>query len=262
MNIDLTKKLINNIENIMLFSFAIAAVLIIVLMFTDSGTVISNAINGGLIASLLAIAGTLFMAVTKYIFEAKKQEQQNYFSLSATSHMAQVAFDRHVEFCEEYINELQLIIHELFRDANHKKGMDYFYQLKAIKDKHRVWVTQSIETVLKPVESALWNMGRAGTFHRFNNTKLGIAYALFGELIQGHEQVKQEWIALDTKTKYDDNVSVYDRKEIEKKVEEQVDGGILAAIHALQNKLQIDKYVAMREAIVNHAHHHYNKARS
>ena len=30
-------------------------------------------------------------------------EMQNAFSLGATSHMAAVAFDKHIEFCEEYV---------------------------------------------------------------------------------------------------------------------------------------------------------------
>ncbi|HUU12828.1 MAG TPA: hypothetical protein VM182_03850, partial [Terriglobia bacterium] len=44
-------------------------------------------------------------------------EAQNSFSIGTTSHMANVAFDKHVLFCEEYVTEMFKALTTLFREG-------------------------------------------------------------------------------------------------------------------------------------------------
>ena len=47
-------------------------------------------------------------------------EAQNAFSIGATSHMAIVAFDKHVTFCEEYLGEMYQTLSTLFGKRRRK----------------------------------------------------------------------------------------------------------------------------------------------
>ncbi|MDE2156881.1 MAG: hypothetical protein KGJ32_13470 [Xanthomonadaceae bacterium] len=66
-----------------------------------------------------ALFGALFqIARDSAAFEKQKylQSDQQVFSLGASSHMSTIAFDKHVEFCEEYMSEVDETIGILFRD--------------------------------------------------------------------------------------------------------------------------------------------------
>jgi hypothetical protein len=89
---------------------------------------------------------------------ALKQRDQS-FNLSITSHMANVLFDKHVAFCEEYAARAHQCVRELFRDGPSENAMSIFQELTAIRQKHAPWVTADILEKLKPFEEAVWNIG-------------------------------------------------------------------------------------------------------
>src|SRR4051794_35049823 len=66
---------------------------------------------------------------------ALKQRDQS-FNLSITSHMANVLFDKHVAFCEEYAARAHQCVRELFRDGPSENAMSIFQELTAIRQKH------------------------------------------------------------------------------------------------------------------------------
>ena len=94
------------------------------------------------------------------------QDAQNRFSLGATSHMAAVAFDKHVQFCEEYVAEVHKTLHTLFREGPTEQVFPHSRALYGIQQKYSVWLTQKIEASLEQFESALRKIGANDTYRR------------------------------------------------------------------------------------------------
>jgi hypothetical protein len=86
-------------------------------------------------------------------------ELQNRFALGATSHMANVAFDRLVAFSEEYIAEVHATLASLFRNGPTDEALGHGAQLYRIRQKHALWLTLSIEKDLDVFESSLRKIG-------------------------------------------------------------------------------------------------------
>jgi hypothetical protein len=86
-------------------------------------------------------------------------ETQNAFSMGATSHMATVAFDKHIGFCEEYVEEMSKALDALIRDGiEGPLSARKFFQ---IRQKWALWLTQEIETELDLFERAITQIGGA-----------------------------------------------------------------------------------------------------
>ncbi len=88
-----------------------------------------------------------------------RQDKQNDFSLGTASHMATVAYDKHVQFCEEYINEVEKTFEELFVNGTNKNTGNLAVPLVKIKRKHTAWLTSKIEEELSEYENELINIG-------------------------------------------------------------------------------------------------------
>lgn len=87
------------------------------------------------------------------------QNRQQDFALGTASHMANVAYDKHVIFCEEYMERVQKGFQELMQHGPTKGAMNIGGDLVRIRFKHSAWLTKEIEGKLKPFEMALINMG-------------------------------------------------------------------------------------------------------
>lgn len=86
-------------------------------------------------------------------------ELQNMFSMGATSHMAEIAFDKYSEFCEEYVTEMYKALTTLTREGPHQSALDHANNLVMIQRKWAVWLTPAIEKQLYPFELALRKIG-------------------------------------------------------------------------------------------------------
>jgi hypothetical protein len=84
---------------------------------------------------------------------------QNSFSMGAASHMANVAFDKHVGFSEEYVSLVFEILSELFRKGPCQEALDGASRLLAARKRWALWVTPQVETDLERFEAALRKMG-------------------------------------------------------------------------------------------------------
>lgn len=87
------------------------------------------------------------------------QNKQQDFILSTSSHVAEVAYDKHVSFCEEYIQRVQEGRQEMFRDGASPKMINIGRDLVVIRQKHSAWLTDEIENQLKPFENVLIEIG-------------------------------------------------------------------------------------------------------
>lgn len=127
------------------------------------------AIPGG-----LSLIGALYQLVRD---EAKHQQtmllqkQKQEYDLAITSHMANVAFDKHVLFCEEYIAEMQEAMTTLTREAGSESILVHGNNLFQIQRRHAAWLTPEIEKGLEPFETALRKIGASAHFYNADPVK-------------------------------------------------------------------------------------------
>jgi len=87
------------------------------------------------------------------------QKRQQIFNLGATSHMANVAFDKHVEFCEKYMKEVHDTVLTLFREGPTAKAMEHANLFHLLRQEYAAWLTDDINNELFPFEQALRSLG-------------------------------------------------------------------------------------------------------
>lgn len=111
------------------------------------------------IAALFASVYQLMRDHAAYEKQLELLRKQQFFSLGITSHMAEVAFDKHVEFCEKYIAEVHETILTLVREGPTEKGQDHGRNLNGIRIKYDTWITDDISNPLKHFEDAIFRIG-------------------------------------------------------------------------------------------------------
>lgn len=79
--------------------------------------------------------------------------------MGAMSHMANRAFDKHVEFCEAYLAEAQETIGTLFAEGATPRALEHSYSLYRVQQKYRMWLTPKIEAELEKFERAIRTIG-------------------------------------------------------------------------------------------------------
>lgn len=112
-----------------------------------------------MVGSLLA---TLFVLLRDYMAHERAQQlidTKNNFLVGASSHMANVAFDKHVEFAEEYVAEAQEALRTLFREGPTRDALPHAAKLYSIQEKYVVWLTVALEADLEKFEAALRKIG-------------------------------------------------------------------------------------------------------
>ncbi len=112
--------------------------------------------------AILSLLGALYQLSRDEAQHTKRlavQRDQQFFDLGITSHMADVAFDKHVAFCEEYVAELHVTLQTMWREAESKLVIDHTNNLIAIRRKHAVRLTSEIEKQLDPIDLALRKLG-------------------------------------------------------------------------------------------------------
>jgi hypothetical protein len=118
--------------------------------------------------AILSIPGASAIVVALYQFVRDQaaheraldlQEKQQLFNLGVTSHMANVAFDRHVQFSEKYISTMQEGLTELFRTGPPGESLKFCQTLIDIRLSFRAWIIEDIAAKVMPFEAALRKMG-------------------------------------------------------------------------------------------------------
>lgn len=92
------------------------------------------------------------------------QDKQFQFSIGAASHMANVAFDKHVEFSEQYVAELYNTARTLFREGPSEAALNHSSDLHLLREKYAVWLTETIDKDLGDFEADLRKLGANAHF--------------------------------------------------------------------------------------------------
>ena len=113
--------------------------------------------------------GALSSYLTNWLIERQKakraretQEKQDALQIGVASHMAQVAFDKHVSFCEEYISEVSKVLHVSTRQEE-RSDLLATVELTGIRQKWAIWLSSELDADLRGLEQALLSPG-AWTF--------------------------------------------------------------------------------------------------
>jgi hypothetical protein len=121
----------------------------------DWPTVIVSLVGSGIVGP--AAAGLTKFLSDRSIERNKAQqsktllETQNAFSVGATSHMATIAFDKHIGFCEEYVEEMYKALNTLTQDGRTEEPLDT-RRFSRIRQKWALWLTHEIENKLDQFE--------------------------------------------------------------------------------------------------------------
>ena len=152
----------------------------------------------------IPLVGSLVAALVQILRDQATHEramlivaEQNRFSLGASSHMANVAFDKHVQFSEEYAEEVHKALTTLFRNGPTPEVLQHTGTLYVLQQKYAVWLTSKLEKDLEVFESALRRIG-ADAGYVYNTTdaddrqqKLNAMYKTFAE-VMGFEEWRGE----------------------------------------------------------------------
>jgi hypothetical protein len=124
-----------------------------------------------ILQNILGAAGgtALVLLLAKYLGDRSLQrltqrhskeqaEMQNAFSMGATSHMATVAFDKYVGFCEEYVEAMSNVLYSVIQAGATEKSLDAT-DLSRIRKKWALWLTDDIERKLDEFEHRITRIG-------------------------------------------------------------------------------------------------------
>jgi hypothetical protein len=111
------------------------------------------------IGALLAIIYQILRDQINFEREKEIQRKEHFFNLSVTSHMANIAFDKHVQFCEKYIKQMHEGLIKLSQDGPTQEALSIAVELSKIKKEFRTWLTKDIMDSVKQYEEALLDIG-------------------------------------------------------------------------------------------------------
>jgi hypothetical protein len=111
------------------------------------------------LGALFAAVFQVFRDQAAYERQLLLQSQQQAFSLGAASRMATLAFEKHAEFCEKYVAEVNLTIYTLIREGPTRLALDHASRLVKLKAEYSAWLTKDIHKGLEPFEAALREIG-------------------------------------------------------------------------------------------------------
>ena len=143
--------------------------IVAVISFLAAFTLPTDEIIKGIYASpgLLALFGALYQILKEQSAHERKidlQKRQQIFNIGATSHMANVAFDKHVEFCDKYIKEVHTTLVTLYKEGPTELALSHAHTFNTIRQEYAAWLTDEINEKLFPFEQALRSMGATQTY--------------------------------------------------------------------------------------------------
>ena len=127
--------------------------------YIDASEFLKAIVGAPGVVSLLAALYQLARDQAAYEKQLDIQQRQFQFTLGAASHMANLAFDRHVEFCEKYMAEIHKVMRTLFREADTPEALVHAGKLYKLRQDYAVWLTDEINENLSRFEDALRKLG-------------------------------------------------------------------------------------------------------
>lgn len=105
-----------------------------------------------------AMTAALFLIFREQIAHDRAvaiMNSQHGFTMGASSHMANVAFDKHAEFCEKYLAEIYRTVSTLFKDGPAEIVGNHASSLFRLRMEYVVWLNTEIDQKLLELEEPL-----------------------------------------------------------------------------------------------------------
>ncbi|NUX98840.1 hypothetical protein [Paraburkholderia youngii] len=130
----------------------------------------SSAIGDGISSGVWSFVGGLIgagVAVGLAILQQRSQTARERIKMatdSAGSHMANVAFDKYVQFCEEYAEGFRNALDTLVTSGPTEKVLDDAGALYRLRRKWTIWITTDTDEKLERFEQALRDIGASAGY--------------------------------------------------------------------------------------------------
>jgi len=111
------------------------------------------------VAALLAASWKLFLDHLAHARNLQLIDKEQHFTLGASSHMANTVFDKHVEFCEKYLQEVHEVVVTLMREGPTEGALKHASELYNLRIQYTAWILPEIDEKLEPFEKALRKIG-------------------------------------------------------------------------------------------------------
>ncbi len=186
------------------------------------------------VVALLAALYQLARDQAAYEKKLEMQQKQFQFTIGAASHMANIAFNKHVDFCEKYMAEIQNTFDTLFREGETATALTHAGTLYRLREGYALWLTESINSELEKFEGAIRKLG---------------AHAHFIDKTFGNERYsEQRTLRIDTAFELFEEIMGWDQsKEINQ------DYAISSAQKKVKNILGIEELTGLRKHLVHEA---------
>lgn len=154
--------------------------------FVDASELFKAVITAPGVAALIGALYQLARDQAAFEKQLHIQEKQFQFTLGAASHMANTAFDKHVEFCEKYMNEIHEVVHTLWREADTPEALVHANKFYKLREDYAVWLTDDINENLGKFEDAIRKLGAQAHFIRTTVGHEGYAEQRILRIDQNH----------------------------------------------------------------------------
>lgn len=91
-------------------------------------------------------------------------DRQNNFALGVSSHMANLAFSRHVEFAEKYLIEVLETLKTLATEGPTSQALNHSFNLRRLREEYALWLTAKIDEELGEFERVVTNIGSSAHY--------------------------------------------------------------------------------------------------
>ena len=219
------------------FIASISAVVLLPISETFKG-LISIPSVGALIGALWQI----FRDQAAFDKQLELQRKQQFYNLAVTSHMANVAFDKHVEFCEKYMKEVHDTVSTLFREGPTPEALKHAASFYTLRSDYAAWITEDIASGLLPFEQVLRRLG----------SKVHLVDVLNKEYNQGN--ILTDKVETQRRQAIEEMHSLFgDILNIENKVEVNQDIAVESIKTKIRKILGIEELTKIRELVIQEA---------
>ena len=179
--------------------------------------------------SLIAALYQIFRDEAAFEKEKKIKEEDRLHALSVSSHMAIVAFNKHAEFSEKYLEVMRKGLVELTARGPCKEALKLAGDLRETRLDYAAWVTQDTRDLLLPFEKAL--------------TQIGINHVILKDLPVGDKRSTTVQEAADLFMQ----VMEFEQGTEEKQI------GVSKVVERIQDLLGINELTQMRKQVIKQA---------